>query len=62
MVMRYIAALLVAMQLAACAPKAPPGCVSVECRPQSDGNSLTIWWQPDLRNSPNDYTRVPVNL
>lgn len=61
MVIRYIAALLAAMLLAACAPKTPPGCASVECRPQSGDSSLTIWWQPDLRNGPTDYTRVQVN-
>ncbi|MET3056228.1 HrpT family type III secretion system protein [Serratia marcescens] len=50
------------MLLAACVPKAPLGCASVDCRPQSDNNNLTIWWQPNLRNSTTDYTRVQVNL
>nr|PIN57490.1 type III secretion protein HrpT [Serratia marcescens] len=62
MVIRYIATLLAAMLLAACVPKAPLGCASVDCRPQSDNNNLTIWWQPNLRNSTTDYTRVQVNL
>ncbi len=61
MVIRNISALLAVMLLAACAPKAPLGCASVECRPQSGDNSLTIWWQPDLRNGPTDYSRVQIN-
>ncbi|MCU7369220.1 type III secretion protein HrpT [Pantoea stewartii] len=61
MVPRYIVALLAAMLLASCAPKTSLGCASVECRPQSGDYSLTIWWQPELRNGPTDYTRVQVN-
>ena len=60
MVPRYIVALLAALLLAACAPKKSPVCASVECRPQSGDYSLTIWWQPDLRNGPTDYTQVQV--
>lgn len=36
-------------------------CTSVDCRPQSATHQLVIWWQPDLRNGPADYTRVSVN-
>ncbi|ORM64370.1 type III secretion protein HrpT [Mixta gaviniae] len=47
--------------LSACAPKAPPGCQDMRCRPQSNLQQLTIWWQPELRNGPYDYTQVQVH-
>ncbi|MBP2169580.1 starvation-inducible outer membrane lipoprotein [Erwinia toletana] len=50
---------LLATLLSACA-KPPAGCNSVSCRPQSDLHQLTIWWQPELRNGPYDFTQVPV--
>nr|WP_024966766.1 HrpT family type III secretion system protein [Pantoea sp. IMH] len=52
---------LLSLLLSACAPKAPSGCQDVRCRPQSDLQHLTIWWQPELRNGPYDYTRVQVH-
>lgn len=51
---------LLATLLSACAKK-PQGCASVSCRPQSDVHKLTIWWQPELRNGPYDFTQVPVD-
>ncbi|MEN0616093.1 HrpT family type III secretion system protein [Klebsiella indica] len=36
-------------------------CTSAACRPQSAPHQLVIWWQPELRNGPADYTRVTVN-
>ncbi|UQY46049.1 HrpT family type III secretion system protein [Mixta hanseatica] len=52
---------LFGLLLNACAPKAPPGCQEMSCRPQSDLQHLTIWWQPELRNGPYDYTQVQVH-
>ncbi|XDK48398.1 HrpT family type III secretion system protein [Kosakonia cowanii] len=49
-----------ALMLSACArPQA--GCNDVSCRPSSDLHKLTIWWQPQLRNGPNDYTQIAVD-
>lgn len=52
---------LLSLLLSACAPKAPPGCQDMRCRPQSDLQHLTIWWQPELRNGPYDYTQVQIH-
>lgn len=51
---------LAALLLSACAPKTT-GCLEMSCRPTSDLHRLTIWWQPELRNGPLDYTQVPVD-
>lgn len=52
--------LAAALMLSACArPQA--GCNDVSCRPSSDLHKLTIWWQPQLRNGPNDYTQIAVD-
>ncbi|WP_121574512.1 HrpT family type III secretion system protein [Brenneria alni] len=36
-------------------------CTSVTCRPQPDGRQLIIWWHPDLRTGPADYSRISIN-
>lgn len=61
MLIKLIATALLALLLSACAKQPPAGCNDVSCRPQSDLHRLTIWWQPDLRNGPYDYTQVPVD-
>jgi len=59
MLMRIIV-LAAVLLLSACArPQAE--CNDVSCRPSSDLHNLTIWWQPQLRNGPNDYTRVSTD-
>jgi len=60
LLMRVITVAGIALLLNACA-KPQAGCNSVSCRPQSDVHKLTIWWQPELRNGPYDFTQVPVN-
>lgn len=60
MLLRMILLAAVALMLSACArPQA--GCNDVSCRPSSDLHKLTIWWQPQLRNGPNDYTQIAVD-
>lgn len=61
MLQKLLFTALLALLLSACAPKAPPGCQDMRCRPQSDLQYLTIWWQPELRNGPYDYTQVQVH-
>lgn len=52
---------LLGVLLSACASKTQPGCNQVSCRPQSDAQKMTIWWQPELRNGLYDFTQVSVN-
>lgn len=60
MLLRTIGLAAAALMLSACArPQA--GCNEVSCRPSSDLNTLTIWWQPQLRNGPDDFTRIAVD-
>lgn len=49
------------LMLNACAKPSFQGCNDVSCRPVSSDHSLTIWWQPDMRNGPFDYTQASVN-
>nr|NMN91769.1 hypothetical protein [Brenneria salicis ATCC 15712 = DSM 30166]RBP65836.1 hypothetical protein DES54_104101 [Brenneria salicis ATCC 15712 = DSM 30166] len=59
---KYLLPLLAVMLLSACSSsRTVANCTSVTCRPQPDGRQLVIWWQPDLRNGPADFSRVPVN-
>ncbi|MFB6324880.1 HrpT family type III secretion system protein [Pantoea deleyi] len=60
MLLRMILPAVVALLLSACA-RSPAECNDVSCRPSSDLHNLTIWWQPQLRNGPNDYTRIAVD-
>lgn len=60
MLLRMILLAVAALMLSACA-RQPVGCNEVSCRPASDLHNLTIWWQPQLRNGPNDYTRVAID-
>ncbi|MDW8846077.1 HrpT family type III secretion system protein [Erwinia sp. P7711] len=53
--------LALAMLLTACAKPKLPGCNDVSCRPVSDDHTMTIWWQPDMRNGAFDYTQASVN-
>lgn len=57
---RLILLAVAALLLSACA-RTPAGCNEVSCRPPSDLHRLTIWWQPELRNGPYDYTQVAVD-
>lgn len=50
-----------ALLLTACAKPKFVGCNDVSCRPMSGDHSMTIWWQPDMRNGPFDYTQASVN-
>lgn len=50
-----------ALLLTACAKPKFVGCNDVSCRPVSDDHTMTIWWQPDMRNGPFDYTQASVN-
>ncbi|KML67166.1 HrpT family type III secretion system protein [Pectobacterium peruviense] len=53
---------LIAFLLSACnSPRQVANCASVTCRPQPETRQLIIWWQPDLRNGPADYSRVSVD-
>ncbi|MEH2921569.1 HrpT family type III secretion system protein [Samsonia erythrinae] len=53
---------LIALLLSACnAPRQVANCESVSCRPQPEARQLIIWWQPDLRTGPADYSRVSVD-
>ncbi|WP_113626125.1 HrpT family type III secretion system protein [Pectobacterium peruviense] len=53
---------LIAFLLSACnSPRQVTNCASVTCRPQPETRQLIIWWQPDLRNGPADYSRVSVD-
>lgn len=53
---------LIALLLSACtAPRQVANCASVICRPQPETRQLIIWWQPDLRSGPTDYSRVSVD-
>lgn len=60
MLLRFITLAIVTLLLSACA-RPPAGCLDVSCRPPSDLHRLTIWWQPELRNGPYDYTQVSVD-
>ncbi|MGP3591674.1 HrpT family type III secretion system protein [Vagococcus sp. WN89Y] len=60
MLLRLFWLALATLMLSACA-RTSVGCNEVSCRPASDLHSLTIWWQPQLRNSPNDYTQIAVD-
>ncbi|WP_010245925.1 HrpT family type III secretion system protein [Pantoea agglomerans] len=60
MLVRIIVLIAAALVLSACA-RPQGGCNDVGCRPSSDLHNLTIWWQPQLRNGPNDYTRITVD-
>ncbi|MCP1437761.1 hypothetical protein J3D56_001197 [Erwinia persicina] len=53
--------LLMAMLLTACAKPKFAGCSEMSCRPVSDDRAVTIWWQPDMRNGPFDYSQASVN-
>lgn len=60
MLLRMMLLAAAALMLSACArPQA--GCNDVSCRPSSDLHKLTIWWQPQLHNGPNDYTQIAVD-
>ncbi len=61
--MRHHHYLLLALLLSGCAAQQNSAlqCTQVSCRPQSAPHQLVIWWQPDLRNSAADFTRVTVN-
>lgn len=60
MLLRMMLLAAAALMLSACArPQA--GCNDVSCRPSSELHKLTIWWQPQLRNGPNDYTQIAVD-
>jgi len=60
MLLRMMLLAAAALMLSACArPQA--GGNDVSCRPSSDLHKLTIWWQPQLRNGPNDYTQIAVD-
>ncbi|MCW1972949.1 hypothetical protein C7420_102543 [Pantoea ananatis] len=59
--MMKILVIITAFILTACSTPKLPGCREMSCRPVSKPDSLTIWWQPDLRNGPYDYTSVSVN-
>ncbi|YCI79846.1 type III secretion protein HrpT [Enterobacteriaceae bacterium] len=60
MLKRVLMLTAVTLLLSACA-KPTTGCLDVSCRPSSDLHRLTIWWQPEMRNGPYDYTQVPVD-
>lgn len=53
--------LTLALLLTACAKPKFSGCNDVSCRPVSDDHAMTIWWQPDMRNGPFDYSQASVN-
>ncbi|WP_158783744.1 HrpT family type III secretion system protein [Pantoea sp. BAV 3049] len=53
--------LALALLLSACAKPKFAGCNDVSCRPVSDDHAMTIWWQPDMRNGPFDYSQASVN-
>lgn len=61
MLPKLLIATILALLLSACTKKPPAGCEDVSCRPASDLHRLTIWWQPELRNGPYDYTQVAVD-
>lgn len=52
---------LLATLLTACAKPKFAGCNDISCRPVSDERAITIWWQPDMRNGPFDYSQASVN-
>ncbi|NDL63377.1 HrpT family type III secretion system protein [Acerihabitans arboris] len=58
---RIIMLSALAALLSACARPEMAGCNDISCRPVSDPHSLSVWWQPDLRNGAWDYTRLSVN-
>jgi len=60
MLLRLFLLAVAALMLSACA-RPNVGCTEVSCRPSSDLHNLTIWWQPQLRNGPDDYTQVAVD-
>lgn len=50
-----------AVMLTACAKPKFVGCNDISCRPVSNDHAMTIWWQPDMRNGPFDFTQASVN-
>lgn len=56
-----LAVIAAALLLSACTNPGFSGCNDVSCRPVSEPHALSIWWQPDMRNGPYDYTKVSVN-
>ncbi|MBJ7220883.1 MULTISPECIES: HrpT family type III secretion system protein [unclassified Brenneria] len=59
---KYGLLIATALLLSACsAPRSVVNCTSVTCRPQPDDRQLIIWWQPDLRSGPADYSRVSLD-
>lgn len=58
---KYLLPMLAVLLSACSAPHPVANCTSVTCRPQPDARQLVIWWSPDLRSGPADFSRVSVD-